>query len=51
MVIGTHGHSKLAAMLLGSVAEKMVVLTQNIPLMIVKQKDENFDFWNAINKI
>jgi len=51
IIMSSKGRSGLANMLLGSVAEKMIKIDANIPLMVVKDKKENMGFFEALMKV
>ena len=51
IIIGSRGRTGIASMLMGSIAEKLVYLDRNIPIMIVKQKGENMGFLDTIMKL
>ena len=51
VVIASRGRTGLASILLGSVADKMCQYSSNIPLLIVKNKDENMGFLEALLKV
>ena len=51
IIMSSKGRSGLAHILLGSVAEKMMKLDANIPLMVVKNKKENMGFFEALMKV
>jgi len=48
LVIGSRGRSNSAAILLGSVAEKLVQINHKIPMLVVKMKGENMSFLEAL---
>lgn len=47
ILVGARGRNLLTALFLGSVAEKLIRINQNIPLLLVKRKDKtmNFSSW------
>jgi len=51
IVIGSKGRTKSAAILLGSIAEKILYLQSSIPVLITKNKGENMGFFEALMKI
>lgn len=51
IVIGSKGRTSAAAFILGSVAEKVVMLNKHIPLFVAKAKNQNMDFFQAILEI
>jgi len=51
IVIGSKGRTQVAAILLGSIAEKLVKLNAQLPLVVVKQRRHNMDFLEALLKI
>jgi|GEM_PF-1099968 len=48
IIIGAKGRTFLSSVFLGSVTEKLISLDKNIPIWIVKQKDEVFNIWKAM---
>ncbi len=51
ILTGSRGRTKSAAILLGSTAEKLVQVNNEIPMIIFKQKGETMTFIEAFNKI
>ncbi len=51
MVIGSRGRTAAAAVLIGSMAEKIVYRDSEIPVLIVKSKGENMKLLNALMRI
>nr|WKN37660.1 universal stress protein [Tunicatimonas sp. TK19036] len=51
LVIGSRGRTAAASILLGSVAERLLHYKNNIPLFIVKEKNSNMGFFEALFKI
>ncbi|MCK5102333.1 MAG: universal stress protein, partial [Cyclobacteriaceae bacterium] len=51
IVIGSKGRTQAAAVLLGSIAEKLIKLNAQIPLIVVKERKHNLDFFEALMKI
>ena len=50
IVMGSHGRSGLAALLLGSVTEKMIRLGPTVPLLVVRDPDSAPSFWENLLK-
>jgi len=48
IVIGAKGRTFLSSVYLGSVTEKLITHDKNIPIWIVKQKDEVYNIWKAM---
>ncbi len=51
IVLGSRGRTGVAAILMGSLAEKLTYLDHNIPLLIAKEKGENMGFIEALMRI
>jgi nucleotide-binding universal stress UspA family protein len=51
LIMGSRGRSKASAMLMGSVADGLVRINREIPLLVVKNKNENLDFFDALLKL
>lgn len=51
IIIGARGHNAATALFLGSVAEKLIKLVEDIPLWIVKRKEKSFSFFDLIDAI
>lgn len=51
LVMGSKGRTNLSAMLLGSMTEKLIQCDLKLPIMIVKKKDENMGFLDALLQI
>lgn len=51
VVIGARGRTDTAALVLGSVAERLIEADNKIPLLVVKKKDKTFGFWEAIKRL
>ena len=51
ILIGSQGRTRAASLLLGSVAENILRYENNIPVFIVKEKNSNMRFFEAILKI
>lgn len=51
ILLGSRGRTKSAAILLGSVAEKVVASNNKLPMLIFKQKGETIGFFDALFKI
>ena len=51
IVIGSKGRTQAAAVLLGSIAEKLIKLNAQIPLIVVKERRHNMDFLEALMNI
>jgi nucleotide-binding universal stress UspA family protein len=51
IIIGALGKSDMAALLLGSVTEKLMLKNADFPLLIVREKGKSINLLEAINKI
>jgi nucleotide-binding universal stress UspA family protein len=51
MIIGSRGRTEAASILLGSIAEKLLNYSKDLPLLIVKKKGENMTFLKALLEI
>lgn len=51
IIVSARGHNLLTALFLGSVAEKLIKLDSDIPLLIMKRKDRSFSFQEMIEQI
>ncbi|MEO9870598.1 universal stress protein [Ekhidna sp.] len=51
IIIGSKGQTFASWVLLGSIAERLIVKNYRAALLIVKKKNENFGFWEAFKKI
>lgn len=51
LLVGAKGRTDLTAIFLGSVAEKLIKLNDNIPLLVVKRKDKSFNFLDFIKNV
>ena len=51
IVVGSRGRTKAATFLLGSLAEKLAYIDNDIPLLVAKKKGENMGFLEAILRI
>ena len=51
LLIGSQGRTAAASLLLGSVSEEMLHYENNIPLFIVKNKNSNLGFFEALFKL
>ena len=50
VVVGSKGRTNAASFLLGSVAEKLTTYDKSIPLLIIKDKEENFGLLDALKE-
>lgn len=48
IVVGSKGRTAMASLIMGSVAEKVISLNKDIPVLIVKDKNENMDLFDAL---
>ena len=48
IAVGSKGRTQAAAVLIGSIAEKLIVLNAQIPTIVVKQRRHNMDFLEAL---
>lgn len=51
IVIGSKGRTQAAAVLIGSIAEKLINLNAQLPLIVVKERRHNMGFLEALLKI
>ena len=51
IIMGSKGRTGLASILLGSVTEKVINYDADIPLMVIKEKEENMGFFKALLNI
>lgn len=51
IIIGSRGRTDSAAILLGSVAEKVINVNNQIPMLVMKKKGENMRFLDALFRI
>ncbi len=51
IILGSKGKTAAASVLMGSTTEKLSDLDKNIPLLVVKEKNENISFLQALFKI
>lgn len=51
IITASRGRTNIASMILGSFAEKMIQYDSDIPLLVVKNKKENLNFFQALLKI
>lgn len=51
VIIGSRGRTHSAAILLGSVAEKLIQLNTEVPTLVLKKKGENMSFLEALLKL
>ena len=51
IVMGSKGRTQAAAVLIGSIAEKLIKLNAQLPLIVVKERRHNMDFLEALLKI
>lgn len=51
VVIGAKGRTATTALFLGSVAEKLISVDTDIPLLVVKDKEKTFNFFELLKKI
>lgn len=51
ILIGSRGRTNTSALLLGSMAEKIVFEDNDIPVLVVKNKGENLGFFEALMKL
>ncbi|MEO9485226.1 MAG: universal stress protein [Ekhidna sp.] len=50
IIIGSKGQTFASWVLLGSIAERLIVKNDEAALLIVKKKNENFGFWQAFKE-
>jgi hypothetical protein len=51
ILLGSRGRTQSAAILLGSVAEKLVMVNNVLPMLIFKKKGETVGFFEALFRI
>lgn len=51
IIMGAKCKTLAAQLFLGNTTKKMIISTSTIPLLIVKEKNETFGFWDFFNKL
>jgi nucleotide-binding universal stress UspA family protein len=51
IIIGSRGRTDSAALLVGSVAEKLIDINNEIPMLVLKKKGENMQFLDALFRL
>jgi nucleotide-binding universal stress UspA family protein len=51
IIIGSRGRTDSAALLMGSVAEKLIDINNEIPMLVLKKKGENMQFLDALFRL
>lgn len=51
IIIGSRGRTDSAALLIGSVAEKLIDINNEIPMLVLKKKGENMKFLDALFRL
>ena len=51
IIMGAKGRTLASSLFLGSVTGKLVVRDNDIPLLVVKDKSQSFDFWEMIRSL
>jgi nucleotide-binding universal stress UspA family protein len=51
IVMGSKGRTQAAALLLGSISEKLIKINDKIPLIVVKERWHNLDFLEALFEV
>src|SRR5690606_9285137 len=51
IIIGSRGRTDSAALLIGSVAEKLIDINNEIPMLVLKKKGENMQFLDALFRL
>ena len=51
IIIGSRGRTDSAALLIGSVAEKLIDINNEIPMLVLKKKGENMRFLDALFRV
>lgn len=51
LVTGSRGRTEVASILMGSIAEEVTQIVRDIPLLIIKEKNENMDLVDALKEV
>jgi nucleotide-binding universal stress UspA family protein len=51
IIMGARGRSRIASIILGSITYRLIPLLSRVPLVVIKDKDQNIGFFEAILQI
>jgi nucleotide-binding universal stress UspA family protein len=51
IIVGSKGRSQAAALLIGSVAERLLKLNSHLPQYVIKEQRKNMDLMDALSEI